>query len=454
MLTATLFLFCYALGIFFFAIRIRPEDQKTYSTLIEESDVLCSKRAFEKKPAMQQRFDVQKDIWTLDGVERSHARLNSRDSTLTLRQRGKKFKAEEKLQGVSGWMQEKKSQISNTGPIHLQADGKIQKLPSQFLTHHLEADKATYDGKTLSLNGAFHLTHPMGNLRSISASIEGLGIKNQPIHIFLDQQVQIDLPASEKRKQPIFIRSDRASSTLAEQHPFSFLSVQTIQFQKNVYISGSENMEAHGGLALYKKKQNVSTITLYPTLPLLYCQLLYDEISLHAETIEFLFTGEKPQLAQISTTGDSEIFLPSNGYLLCKGPLLYHPENNVLSASPQTPLQFTSDTLYLEADRARIAQPDKTLILEGNIRLISSQFQNKETYAIAETARYCAEENLLILNGSPGRKVLFWQDGFTFTAPEIHIRKDPETVQGVGDIHFTFDLDEQDYFEQIFSKYL
>ena len=321
-------------------------------------------------------------------------------------------------------------------------------------THLLEADKAAYDGKTLSFNGSFHLTHPMGDLKSAAASIEGLGAKNQPLHIVLDQQVHIDLSPSKNREQPISIQSDRASCELKGFDPFSFLSVQTIEFQKNVQISTSKDLLAKGGLAIYKKGKNSSTITLYPSLPLLACQIFHREITLHTETIEFLFTGEKPELSQISTTGDSEIFLPSNGRLLCKGPLLYDPINNTLKASPNEPLQFTNDTLYLEADRAQITHPDRTFVLEGNIRLISSQFQGKETYAIAETATYSPQENLLTLHSSSQRKVLFWQDGFTFTAPEVHIRKDLETVQGVGDIHFTFDLDEQNYFEQIFSKYL
>ena len=44
------------------------------------------------------------------------------------------------------------------------------------------------------------------------------------------------------------------------------------------------------------------------------------------------------------------------------------------------------------------------------------------------------------------------------SAPEVEVRLDPktkrETVQGIGDVHFRFSLQEENFIETIFSKYL
>ena len=91
------------------------------------------------------------------------------------------------------------------------------------------------------------------------------------------------------------------------------------------------------------------------------------------------------------------------------------------------------------------------LILEGNVRLISSQIQNKETYAVADTLTYDPIDKTLLF--SAAHKVLLWQEGLSLSAPEIFIRED-QTVEGRGDVHFTFDLDEQHYIDELFKQYL
>jgi len=46
----------------------------------------------------------------------------------------------------------------------------------------------------------------------------------------------------------------------------------------------------------------------------------------------------------------------------------------------------------------------------------------------------------MILQGSSGKNVLFWQEGLKLSAPEIHIY---DGVQGFGDIRFFFNADEE-----------
>lgn len=115
---------------------------------------------------------------------------------------------------------------------------------------------------------------------------------------------------------------------------------------------------------------------------------------------------------------------------------------------------FTEDHFYLQADQAEITDPDLPLKLEGNIRLKSLAQQDKETYAAADKASYCPKKRLFILSGSEGKNVLCWQNGSTFSAPELHIQQDEKTIEGIGDVRFSFNMEEKKYFESIFARYL
>ncbi len=93
-----------------------------------------------------------------------------------------------------------------------------------------------------------------------------------------------------------------------------------------------------------------------------------------------------------------------------------------------------------------------TLItLDGNVRLISSRIQDKESYAVADKLTYNPIDKTLLFSAQ--KKVLFWQEGLSLSASSVLIRED-QTVEGHGDVHFAFDLEEQDYIEKLFKQYL
>lgn len=120
-------------------------------------------------------------------------------------------------------------------------------------------------------------------------------------------------------------------------------------------------------------------------------------------------------------------------------------------------------------DHVRIDQPDHfsllanlgtvdlnelqpTLItLQGNVRLISSRIQDKESFALADTLTYNPTEKTLLFSAQ--KRVLFWQEGLSLSASEILIRQD-QAVEGHGDVHFAFDLDEQNFIDELFKQYL
>ena len=139
LLLASLVITAYALGIYLFAIHVRAEDESTYHELIDESINLRSKHAFENNPAIQYRSGVQKDIWALEGSERNHIRLVSRDSELTIRQKRGKFEADETLHTIDCWMQEEIDRLQNIQQVRsIQATEGLYAFPAhEFIAQNV-----------------------------------------------------------------------------------------------------------------------------------------------------------------------------------------------------------------------------------------------------------------------------------------------------------------------------
>lgn len=133
--------------------------------------------------------------------------------------------------------------------------------------------------------------------------------------------------------------------------------------------------------------------------------------------------------------------------------LVWHKKIGKLYLTDQVtitqPEQFT-----LVADQGTLTldefQPS-LLVLEGNVQLISSRIQDKISHALADTLTYNPTDKTLLF--SAAKKVLFWQDGLHLSAEEVLIREN-QTVEGKGDVHFTFDLEEQNYIDKFFKQYL
>ena len=112
------------------------------------------------------------------------------------------------------------------------------------------------------------------------------------------------------------------------------------------------------------------------------------------------------------------------------------------------------DDLNVIAKRGKIylnkMQPTN-MILEHDVQLLSSHIQGKKSHAMSEKLTYSPQNKTFLFSGA--KRVLFWQDGLTLSANEVLIHKD-QTVEGHGDVHFTFDLEEQNKIHQFFNKYL
>ncbi|MBX9744302.1 MAG: hypothetical protein K2X08_03725 [Chlamydiales bacterium] len=112
------------------------------------------------------------------------------------------------------------------------------------------------------------------------------------------------------------------------------------------------------------------------------------------------------------------------------------------------------DTCLIKADEAEITDLHKPFQLQGNIHFTSLSQQDKNIYALADSASYCPKTRIFILNGSKEKNVLCYQDAHRFSAPQLYIHQDTKTIEAKGDVRFSFSMEEKTSFEHIFSRYL
>ncbi len=319
------------------------------------------------------------------------------------------------------------------------------------ICYQLAAGQADYDGKTLTLTGQFEITHPMGRL-----SAEKATLRNPQLHrpakkatqLYLENDVAIHVPEG---KNPFSIFAKRALCDLLPNTVFSLFQFQEIQFFDQVEIRTLGDLVARGGSALYK----LGALILFPSLPTTHCQLLRGADRIDAREIRF----ELP--TETLTCDAPEGSLQQDAYRFSASQLVWRRKERTLQL--QNKVQLSQPGIFtLEGDEGLICcreefEPE-TLLLQGSVRLIAAQIQEKESYAAADTLLYRPLEKTLVLSARAPRKVLFWQDGLSLSASEIQIRQDAatkkETIEGIGDVHFAFDIDEQNYFEKLFSNYL
>ncbi len=177
------------------------------------------------------------------------------------------------------------------------------------------------------------------------------------------------------------------------------------------------------------------------------CRLLQNQNEIDGTQIHF------DLIKEMATYENPKGYLSSASLRFTAKKLIWHKKIGKLYLTDhvaiEQPNQFTliadSGTLMLDAFQPTL------LILEGNVRLISSRIQNKESYAVADSLTYNPLKKTLLF--SAARKVLFWQEGLSLSASEVFIQQD-QTIEGRGDVHFAFDLEEQNLIDEFFQQYL
>jgi|GEM_PF-3287767 len=334
--SASIALICY---LFVF---IHPAGEAYYHQLSQESTRQHSRQALEKQPAYQLRTGVQKDIWTLDGTERLHARLRSAHSELVLKQKGKKFEAVEKLQNLQCWIQEQIDPL-----LKLQ---KVRHLSAEEGSYHFPSQRFHTQNAHLSFFRLPNTSLP----QTIEASPFLHGIAQEMRGDLLHDDLQCKNPSG------YFIPDD-------ETDPLCFSS-QTLFWEKS-----SDRITLAGDVSL-----------------------------------------EQP------------------------------------------------DKFIVQSDKALLTMQEETTpslcYFTGHVQFFAPHLEDKPSFALADTLVLYPFSQTLVLASTSPKRVLFWQEGFSLSAPEVHLHKNPithqESVEGKGDVHFSFDSEEKNLIQELLSKYL
>ncbi len=283
--------------------------------------------------------------------------------------------------------------------------------------YQLIAAHAEYDGQDLILTKDVSITHPLGTLYAQRAHLQHVKIDEDTPFQRMELQEKILIHAK-TGERIIELTSDSANGEINTGALYTF---QSLNFEGNVECRSSDAFAAKAPQARYSALPGQQgNLELYPT-----CQLSFQEATLKSE-----------------------------------GPLTLRLQENL--AETEHPLQYQDAFVRIEAQNGRLTYLNvanhiepQAIYCDGQVRLYS-----QESYALADQLVYFpASQTLHLFAHQPGR-VLFWKsDGsIQVSAPEVQARFDrkeqKEEIQGIGDVHFTFDLDEKNRIETLFGKYL
>lgn len=150
-----------------------------------------------------------------------------------------------------------------------------------------------------------------------------------------------------------------------------------------------------------------------------------------------------------------------DAFLQCEGPLELDLQESL--AETHHSFHYEESQIRIDAESGRLLYgrdeenrlKPQMIQCEGAVRMLA-----KENYALADQLVYFPETQKLHLLAGDRSRVLFWKsDGsIQISAPEVRARFDGkehrEEINGIGDVHCTFDLEEEHRIETLFGKYL
>jgi hypothetical protein len=425
--------------VIYFQTKIHPEDKIQYQNITKKSLDLRSSKSLERNPTYQVRKNADKDIWRIKGDERVHMQMHSNHSKLSLKQKKDRVFLKEELE-----------QITCLTPIGLlQAASGLYDYPGQnFNITHVEC------------------IHSLGNIKAEKAILKS-NEKNQ----LLTLSEGVNLSAS-KETHPLTIFSEEAICEVTDLKTFPLEKEQKIEFFRHVQIEMVDalsntqigilrlentpplplsQIKASGGYAIY----NQGSLALHPEVNETYCHLEEQDHKIDAQEIHFDLV--KQTIVCIEPKGSLHRAPP---LFFSSDQLLWEKKQELITLKENVKIN-QQNKFTIDADLAKMTLENhapKLIEITSNVRLFSPSIQNKDTFALADTIFMNLENNTLILIANAPKRVLFWQEGVTLSAPEIQIHKDPvtneESIQGKGDIHFTFSTEEKNIIDQFISKYL
>ncbi len=324
-------------------------------------------------------------------------------------------------------------------------------LFSLLASYIMVSQKADFNGETLVFNGSFSLAHELGDLKAGKATLTHPPLKKgnrKTPTLLLENHIEIEI---RDQNTPFSITAEKAFCELSPQSPLAIWDVQFIELIDRVYLSQPNGPSASGGHAIYKK----GFATLYPAAPLLRCALQLGADRIDAKHVTFnLASGELSCKEPIGALSQSPVRFSSNE-------MIWHRLQNQIVFNGQVHIEHL-EQMTAEADSALLTYPTEfefdSFSLKGAVRLLSTRIDGKESFALADALFYNPKNRVLILTADSPKKVLFWQEDVRLSASEVHIQRDPKTgkesVQGVGDVHFAFDYEEENAFHNFFKNLL
>ncbi len=188
---------------------------------------------------------------------------------------------------------------------------------------------------------------------------------------------------------------------------------------------------------------------------------------IHSDEVEILKKIKENAIRKIISRKNTTInfFSKNNAHLTTKGIIELDHEKKQISAfslkRENQELVYEDCDVYISAKKAKLNYNlDKSIqniTLENDVRFIYQKEKNSLGYGIADKIEYYPIEKMIKLISDDNKKVLFWQkdNSLKLSANEIHInQKEKNDIKGIGDVRFTFNLEEENLIHEIFSKYM
>jgi hypothetical protein len=186
-----------------------------------------------------------------------------------------------------------------------------------------------------------------------------------------------------------------------------------------------------------------------------------------SDEVEIVKKIKENAIKKIITRKNTTInfFSKTKANLTTKGIIELDHEKKQISAfslkKQNQDLIYEDSNVYITAKKAKLNYNlDKTIqniTLENDVRFIYQKDKNSLGYGIADKVEYFPIEKTIKLMSEANKKVLFWQkdNSLKLSANEIHInQKEKNDIKGLGDVRFTFNLEEENLINEIFSKYM
>jgi lipopolysaccharide export system protein LptA len=168
-----------------------------------------------------------------------------------------------------------------------------------------------------------------------------------------------------------------------------------------------------------------------------------------------------PEGYELQAESGSYLF-PSNQFI-AQGNCVLTQENNRIECEQicfnfhqkqmtcKMPVGKFDEKLDFSAQEMILDKKANKLFLKTDVKLISFS-AGKKSFALADRLTYHLIDKTIDL--SSDEKVLVWQDDLNLSASQVLIQTDSETIEGKGDVHFSFSLEEQNKIDEFFKHYL